>query len=338
MKREILRISTFLLMVGLLCSILVSPASAALSSELQTAVNEDTIVAYIPQIEGEIQTAKAQIGNISNSTVEMEGLTNNGITGIYTTILFDNSRSISDVNRNKMKWVAEGIVENHADGEIFSVYTFDTEVHELARDSVSYNDIKEKIDSIEYIDQETYLKEVLYYTLSNPDGAESLFHRFIILSDGSNDNAVGNTFNEIIKIVEDRHYAVCVVGSRYEKKLSDLENLLSIARASSSPYCMIEETDDINSIVQQMNQSIPQAIAEITIPETVKDGSLQRVKLWINTTQKEYEYVLNANMPFATIQDEEVSSEVQDEEEMISDDSTEHYDEAVSEETTDGRE
>lgn len=298
------------IMMSLLMTITVY---AKTSSDLQTYVDNDEIHVFLPTISGgEIVTAKAQIGNLSNAEVTINPVLENY--QIHTTILFDNSLSITEVNRENMRSVAKELIQNHQSGELFSIYTIDKELRELSVDSDSYEELIDLINGIEYVNQETYLKNVLYDAFNNASERENYYQRFIILSDGTDDNVVGYTYNDITRILDDKHYSVCAIGSRYEYKLADLEEMFSIARAAGSAYFLVDKDSDVNKIVSDINQSIPKYVASIQIPDVAKNGSSQKIKISIGTAEEEYMFTATADMPFQEIVE---SSDDVDKDEVI---------------------
>lgn len=278
-------------------------AYAKSSDGLQTYTDEEEILVFLPEIKDEIASAKAQIGNLSNAEIEVKPVSDNY--KVYTTILFDNSLSIVEENRENMKNIAEGIIQNHQTGEIFSIYTIDTDLRELAVESESYDELLAAIDNIQYVNQSTYLKNVLYDAFNNAESKEDVFQRFIIFSDGTDDNAVGYTYNDITRLLDKEHYTVCAVGSKYDNKLDDLEEMFSIARAASSSYFLIDKNSNVAEIVEKINESIPRYVAQIKIPDVAKNGSTQNIKIVINTSDNEYSFTTSVEMPFQDIVDTE---------------------------------
>lgn len=291
----------------MICLLLPMTVYAKSSSELQTYSDNEEVYVFLPSINGEITSAKAQIGNLANAKVEIEPVLENY--KIHTTILFDNSLSIAEASRENMRNVAIGIVQNHQPDELFSVYTIDRELRDLAIDSNSYDELINLISGIQYVNQETYLKNVLYDAFKNAELSANYYQRFIILSDGTDDNVVGYTYNDITRILDDKHYSICAVGSRYENKLTDLEEMFSIARAAGSSYFLVDKDSDVNRIVSDINQSIPQYVAKIQIPDTAKNGSSQKIKISVNTAEDEFTFTATSEMPFQEIVEESGSEE-----------------------------
>lgn len=294
---------SFLFPLFVICIILINSniAFAESRDDIQFYVGDDSVVAFLPAMEGTVSDAAAQIGNLMNTDVRLESVNETDQAFLHTIFLFDNSMSISISNRDKMKAVVDGIVKSHINGEKFSLYTFDTERRELLANSQSYDELIQITNSIEFANQDTYLKNVLYDAFTDLTAEKGIYYRFIVLSDGTDDNPVGITYDEIMRILDRTHYPVYVIGSRYEQNDSALEELFSIARASSSVYYLLDDSSDPDSIASSINAFRPAYIAYISIPDAVKDGSDKTIRLEIKTDEGEYLYRLSAEMPFGNI-------------------------------------
>lgn len=322
-KRKISIIITFVLVI--LLSIF---AGAASRNDLQSYSDNENIYIYIPSMEGGVSEIEAQIGNVAHADAEYEEIDGSSHKSIHTTILFDNSLSISQNNREKMKDVARGVINNHVNGERFTLAIFDREIHDLSVDSTDYEQLLTQIDGIEYVNQDTYLKNVLYSAFNRVDSSEMAYQNFVVLSDGSDDNTVGYTYNEIISGLKDKGFHIISVGSVYQNKINDLEEMFSISRAVDSEYFLLDETEDVNEIIQKIANSKPNGVAHIIIPENAMDGSVKSIKVTIKTGDNEYIYTTEAEMPFVEIKSPTESEQETDE--LTTENDTEANNEAKS--------
>lgn len=311
--KTLMKLVNRLLIVVLLVAMFPMTTFAKSISDLQAVVDEDSVELFLPEMSGDITETKAQIGNIANAEVTLTPISDTGEKLIHTTILFDNSLSIAEANRDTMKAIAAGIVSGHAKNEVFSLYTIDTELREVLLDSTDYEELVNKINAIQFSNQDTYLKNDLYSAFTNADSESNVFQRFVIFSDGTDDNTLGYTYNDITRVIDDKHYAVCAVGSKYDNKIKDLEDMFSIARAASSTYVLVEPGSDVEKIVKQVNGCVPKYIASVQIPDAAKNGSTQKIKVQITTSKEEYTFTTTAEMPFSEIKAESESEEITDE-------------------------
>lgn len=305
-----------LLKRGVFCSMIVSALSMPVicvqteaSPETQTYEKNNCIWTYFSGIGSEVISAGAQIGNITDVDVSISKPGQGEGTGIHTTILFDNSLSIVSENRDRMKEVVRGLISNHAENETFTLSTFDTEIRVLSADSQNYDDLLAQADAIQFVNQDTYLKNVLYQAFESADTEGIEWQRFIVLSDGSDDNEVGYTYNEISAIVKSRGYAVYSVGSRYEKKIDALEEMFAISRAAGSGYYLLDDSANVDGIVSEINSEIPAQVACIQIPDSVMDGSEKSIQITLTTNEGEKKLTVSAEMPFANLEEIQPSPE-----------------------------
>ena len=299
---------------------------AETSSDLQTYSNDEEIIVYLSAIDDEISSAEAQIGNITSAEIEILPANEYQDDFLHTTILFDNSLSIAEENRSVMKSIAKGIIQNHKEDEKFSLYTIDTDLRELSQNSDSYDELAAQVEAIEYVNQDTYLKNVLYDAFKNSDVTDGIYQRFIILSDGTDDNSVGYTYNDITRVLDEHHYTVCAIGSRYENKLDDLEDMFSIARAADSSYFLVDSSSNPEQIIEEINQNVPEYVAKITIPDAAKDGNSHKVRILLTAGENEYSIVSSVEMPFQILGESEETESAQTENEIATEEESQDQD------------
>ena len=72
-----------------------------------------------------------------------------------TVLLFDNSLSVSAAGPEILE-LADELIDEHTDDEIFELYTSDTKLNEIAS-GTDYDKLKEAVKGITYQDQDNYL-------------------------------------------------------------------------------------------------------------------------------------------------------------------------------------
>ena len=306
----------------ILCSIIIlflfwsNTVYAQGTENIQTYCSDEQIWMYLN--EARHTTATAQIGNVAVAEVEVKSLTEVNGGYIHTIFLFDNSLSISEKNRDKMKNVVKELISRHEEKEVYTLATFDEQIHMLSAKSSNYTELLSLVDQIEFVNQNTYLKNVLFDTFASEEQDDKCYKRYIILSDGADDNEVGYTYDEIVALLKDKSYPVYAVGSKYASNIGALEEMFSISRAANTPYFLLDEIDDINIIVDTIRQDSPKAMACITIPEEVKDGSEKGIQLTVVSEGVEKRYTTKAIMPFGNIQmQQEQTEEVEESESEV---------------------
>ena len=272
---------------------------AAETDGVQYYYDNQKLNVFIPQNgSGNVNSVQAQIGNKVVVDAEVMNISASPDCHIHTIILFDNSNSISAANRDKMKAAAKDVVNKHATGEMFTFITFDWQMHELMYKTTDYSSLLQMIDSIQYINQPTYLKDILYNAIFKYGSDENLYIKFVVLSDGTDDNDVGYTYEEIKSLFKGKNFRIYTVGSRYEANIGALEEMFSISRATNTDYFLLDEMDDVNVIGNKVAEGNPVAIAGIELPVEVQDGSSKNIKLSVTTDSGNYEVIASAAMPF----------------------------------------
>ncbi len=268
------------------------------AGNIQGAAADDRLELFVPVPANEITEAYVQIGNSSKIEADVQDI-NASDSVISTLILFDNSLSISEENRTKMREITKGLVESMQPRERITLCTFDTDRHLVVENSQDKTALTTAVDAISFNNQDTYLKDVLYSTLKEiGPAAQKTFRRIIVLSDGSDDNDVGYTYEEIYNLIDQTECQVTAVGSRYEKNIDALEKMFSISRRNNSPYILMDDVEDTAAAVTQVNSQMPYSIAQVVIPEEMRDGSSKNVRLTVETAEGASEYPLVVEMPF----------------------------------------
>lgn len=293
---------------ALLIAVGINTVSAENLKNIQSYTDKNQVIVYLPASEGNAESVSAQIGNDAVVDGEIKKISKIKSAYIDTTILFDNSLSITAQNRDKMKNVVKGIINNHAKGERITLATFDTEIHELSKESTNYEELIAQVDSIEFVNQDTYLKNALYESFNVETSSGCAFKRFIVLSDGSDDNEVGYTYSELSELLKDKSYQIYSIGSKYEKEIQALEEMFSISRAGNTPYFLLDEIENTDDIVKQIKKGEPKKAAIIEIPEEAMDGSEKTIKLSLD---KGDSIIASAEMPFSDLKEKKEKEEAE---------------------------
>lgn len=268
---------------------------------VQTYVDEEQAWIYIPSDYEQIDKISVQIGKESVDDVKVKHLLDVEECYIDTVILFDNSFSISAKNREKMKAIAKGLIQNHVEKEIFTLATFDTEIRDLSVDSTDYEDMQKQIDDIVFMNQDTYLRNSLYEVFSERDLASKAYQKIVVLSDGSDDNEVGYTYDEMRALLTEKKFQIYSIGSRYEGNISALEEMFSLSRVVGSQFFLLDEIEDPSFIVEQISDENPRDVVCFDIPDSLKDGSEQNIKIELEMNGVQHVILAKARMPFINI-------------------------------------
>lgn len=288
--------------LAIAAAVLLMPAAAidvyaaSTAEVLQQRVTEDTVILYVRH-DGGGQAPEARIGTEPADSVIVTG--EDGDIPVVTWLLVDNSVSIADADRTKTKQVLADLVAGRADNERFSLCTFDEHLNVLLEDSQSYTDLKAQIDSLEYIDQETYLTDVLNELLDqekNREGRE--FVRIVVISDGVDNNPGGLTRDEVNQRLKESNVPIYTLGCQKKNNAQMLKEMYALSRQTGGQSWTLSELNDTLGVTQTMSGGELPVCVAVTIPEQLRDGAPRGIQLTFSdgaTAQTQ------ATMPFGSV-------------------------------------
>lgn len=256
--------------------------------------DENKIKAYIRGAETE-GSVSYQIGSIPVGAIEAYGIAEDR-NPMRTLIMLDNSLSVPGSSRDRIKEVIQGIVDAHSEKETFRLATFSDQVSYLS-DAYSndYTALKNMAGSVTYVDQETYLTDVLYDVIDDLNKDVYMgYTRIIIISDGVDNKQLGVTREELNTKLKDSQYPVYTIGTLTGKNYDQLENMFALSRLSGSEYCILEETENAD-IISGCSRDADIAVFEAIIPDDAKAGGRQSSRLILPGGAQ---VVFEVNMPF----------------------------------------
>ena len=279
-----------------------APAGAETAGEspdnLQTYLEGDRYWVYLPTVPGNITDVVTRIDTAVDVASEVADVGNVSGSGIRTVILFDNSGSIAEYNRDKFRQAAKEIIAQHRAGEVFTLCTFDSGIHELAAESADYDALAAQIDAITFNDQETWTNDVLYDAYFQYGVPDSRYLRFVMLSDGENNHPEGHTRDEIKSLYANGGVPFYGIGSIYAADADALNNLFDVSDACGVSHYLVDEMEDMSLIGSQISADAPGKITFIKLPPEVQDGSVKPLRITVNTDQgTNYQYLLEKQMP-----------------------------------------
>ena len=266
---------------------------------LSAGTDDEKIYAIVadPYEDKDIEVS-AQIGRKEVKKVHIERLNEENVT-IHTIILFDNSLSIPAKYRDSISDAAKKIIEARMPNEKITVSSFSDTVNYIVKEGADTEALKEAVDNLQYINQETYLTDVLYDLLSEKardDRAD--FTRIIIFSDGVDNKAIGYTKEELERKVEENSCPVYSVGCRNGKNDEQLKNMFALSRKTKAAGFLLEENSNADEIVKEILRTNTAIKVTITPQDEDCDGSEKAVKLTIRIGNTEKTKSLEMKMPF----------------------------------------
>lgn len=282
-----------------------SSLAAGDAKVMQAIANENTVKAFVRGVTSS-DGAAYQIANVPSEEPKGYKISEDA-TNMRTLIMVDNSLSIPNNSRPLVKEAMKAIIDAHAENETFRLATFSDSIGYLSDQySSDYTALKNVVDSIENLDQETYLTDVLYDVIDELNAENYMgYTRIVVFSDGVDNKPIGVTREELNKKLDETPYPVYTVGSKTGKNDSELENMFALSRLTGCEYLILEDAD-ASAIAEATRKDNDITVFEASIPEDAMVGGRQSSKLTLSDGTS---LVFNVNMPFSVKEKEEPAPE-----------------------------
>lgn len=260
---------------------------------MEQRVTDDVVVLYIGRSQGD-ESAAVRIGTEQADDAVIDG--GSGEFPIVTWLLVDNSLSIGQTDRVKLKDLLSELVAGKKQNERFNLCTVDEHLQILVQDSQDYTELKTEIDSIEHSQHNTYIIDALSEVLDMESArAEPEYARVVVVCDELSSNPNGLTKEELNSRLSQTNIPVYVFGcgNGNAQKLNEVYALSRQTGAQSWTLSSLNNTLDVVSAMSK--QEIPLR-ATITIPESLKDGAVKGIQLTFSNGATAAAQVL---MPFS---------------------------------------
>lgn len=240
-------------------------------------VTQESVVLYV-RYNGQERSAQAQVGTEIVGDLDITGA--KGDVPVVTWLVVDNSRSISQADRAKMKQMLSDLVAGRAPGERFNLCTFDTQLNVLLQDSENYAELKSQIDAIEFNDQYAYLTDALAEILDGEKSREGQeYVRIVVISDGVDINPEGLTRDELNLRLRDRNVPIYALGCKRSGNEQALKEMYALSRLSGAQSWELTGLENTLSVVQEMGGPELPVYAQVAIPELLRDGAERGIRL-----------------------------------------------------------
>lgn len=282
---------------------------------------EDAVYIYIKGVEDIASGTTVQVGNTLCENIQVARVDSMGMP-VKTTILFDNSQSLSKRWGNQAKELLTSLIDSHMEGEEFRLATFADGLNVISDFSTDYETLKFQVDGIEFLNQDSYLSDILYELLTECDNNEEAnYTRFIIVTDGADDNDIKYTQTELSELMKASGVVIHTVGVKTSNNNTLLETLFSYARFSGGIYSTADSGTEVESLKNMMNQDCSMLCLRLVPDTSIMDGSRKEAKLTIQTSNGEKILTTSLKMPFADVNS--TQSSVTDEESVETDQASE---------------
>lgn len=279
-------------------------------SIVSSRTDENSVCIYVRGA-GDVKNATIQIGNILCEQTEPTPIGNLEIP-IKTTILFDNSQSVSKRWGEQSKQLIKSIIDGHADGEEFRLISFTDKQEVLSDFSTEYDALNAQIDEIESIDCDSYLTDVLYELLQDDrDTIEANFARYIIISDGADDKDIKYTQTELMDLMKNCGVVIHTIGVKTSSNNNLLETFFSYARYTGGIHCFVDSNVAVDDVSRVIGDDYRISCFRIEPNAGLADGSWKEAKLEWETSTGKTSLQTSLKMPFGGVQTE--SNEVEEE-------------------------
>ena len=273
--------------------------AAPAGSLLQILTDEQEIVAYI-ECDGAVTSADAQVAQYPCESVEVGGPQS---IRVHTVILLDNSLSITEDNRKQIREILKRYVGNLPENEVVSLATFGEDLQFLAEKSGDKDELTGWIDAIEFHDQDTYLTDFLYQALERIE-KDPEYTRFIVISDGVDNKAIGITKEELTDKLKETSRPVYTIGHKYGENSDQLKNMFALSRITNGKEQLIEDFEDAAQIADEIHDFSNVYSLRMDIPQEVMDGAGKSVLLNIHSREGDLELTGEVSMPFGLAEKE----------------------------------
>lgn len=270
------------------------PSSGA--NAMEWYVTQDAVLVYVRH-SGQNQSAEAQVGTQSAAGAVVTGA--DGDIPVVTWLLVDNSLSIGETDRAKIKQLLTDLVAGGAPGERFHLCTFGAGLNVILRDSRNYAELKSQIDSIEHGNQYAFLVDALADILNEEDAREGQeFVRIVVISDGMDVNPEGLTKDELTLRLRERNIPIYTLGCKRDGNEQALKEMYSLSRLTNAKSWPLTGLEDTLAVSRELSGAELPVCVQVTIPEAMRDGAPRGVQI---TFSDGAVVELTATMPFGSV-------------------------------------
>ena len=249
---------------------------------MQTITNQKQLEIYVkaPELP---ETFSIQIGRDSCEDVQIVDLQEDQ-KKIQTFIFLDNSLSITEGNREKIKGFLNTYLDEKYQNDEVSLYLFGEEA-------------KQALETVEYTDQNSWLIDAVYDVLKTHEN-DAVYTRVMIISDGVDEKTIGYTKEEFADLLGSTGVPMYAVGCVYKQNQNALEQFFALSRKTAGAAFLLDDISDENDIAAKLLEDSNISCITATIPEALQDGSEKAVQIKLQDSDGETEVRTQARMPF----------------------------------------
>lgn len=262
---------------------------------MQTITNQKQLEIYAkaPELS---ETVSVQIGRDSCEDVQIVDLQEEQ-KKIQTLIFLDNSLSITEGNRGKIKKFLNTYLDEKYQNDEVSLYLFGEEAKPVIENSADGEEVKQALETVEYTDQNSWLIDAVYDVLKTHEN-DAVYTRVMIISDGVDEKTIGYTKEEFADLLGNTGVPMYAVGCVYKQNQNALEQFFALSRKTAGAAFLLDDISDENDIAVKLLEDSNISCITATIPEALQDGSEKAVQIKLQDSDGETEVCTQARMPF----------------------------------------
>lgn len=262
---------------------------------MQTITNQKQLEIYAkaPELP---ETVSVQIGRDSCEDVQIVDLQEDQ-KKIQTLIFLDNSLSITEGNRGKIKKFLNTYLDEKYQNDEVSLYLFGEEAKPVIENSADGEEVKQALETVEYTDQNSWLIDAVYDVLKTHEN-DAVYTRVMIISDGVDEKTIGYTKEEFADLLGSTGVPMYAVGCVYKQNQNALEQFFALSRKTAGAAFLLDDISDENDIAAKLLEDSNISCITATIPEALQDGSEKAVQIKLQDSDGETEVRTQARMPF----------------------------------------
>lgn len=284
--------------MGMVCQ----AAADEKASVVQSVIKDDNICLFIHGLD-EYDNVSGQVGRQS---VEIVSSGTDSV--IHTIILLDNSLSVTKDSMGKVKEILRQYAEKKSENEKISLAVYGTDIQYLTEEETDSAKLMEALENVVNEDKDTYLTDVLYDELQKLT-EKTEYTRFLVITDGVDNKAIGYTKEELADYLKENAYPVYSIGCTYKNNEEQLKNLFAISRLTKAGYYLLDDYEEYGEIVESLCE--PVTCVEVRIPDELKDGSVKNILLTFEGAESVIEISEELAMPFGLEEADPVSEPVE---------------------------
>ena len=251
---------------------------------MQTITNQKQLEIYAkaPELS---ETVSVQIGRDSCEDVQIVDLQEEQ-KKIQTLIFLDNSLSITEGNRGKIKKFLNTYLDEKYQNDEVSLYLFGEEAKPVIENSADGEEVKQALETVEYTDQNSWLIDAVYDVLKTHEN-DAVYTRVMIISDGVDEKTIGYTKEEFADLLGSTGVPMYAVGCVYKQNQNALEQFFALSRKTAGAAFLLDDISDENDIAAKLLEDSNISCITATIPEALQDGSEKAVQIKLQDSDGE---------------------------------------------------